>query len=322
MSGTRPQLVSARAVATLEAVRTVTGGSFDVEAWYVMDQRDNALIADEVLHGPGSTSFVYRFDITPGKEVTGISVIGARHLANHYQGLKHRIVASEEKRGATIEFKAYPSDTNPGGKHVNVIPELADEEDYYTVLCEITDIKTGNSIQAERRESRVEYRRDGTPYQRPNYATIAQSKAYRNAVLALIPQDVAIRWKAEMLKLAKTETITESVLDEKRAKVIRFAAQNALQLERRAVEALTLDQISGLADALREGRLPAFVEAAKALGLEIAQGTRAEAAETVEGGAAASASPAERGRRSRPPKDPPAASEGPKRSPGRVNFEA
>ena len=113
MSGTRPQLVSARAVATLEAVRTVTGGGFDVEAWYVMDQRDNALIADEVLHGPGSTSFVYRFDITPGKEVTGISVIGARHLANHYQGLKHRIVASEEKRGATIEFKAYPSRNQP-----------------------------------------------------------------------------------------------------------------------------------------------------------------------------------------------------------------
>ena len=113
MSGTRPQLVSARAVATLEAVRTVTGGGFDVEAWYVMDQRDNALIADEVLHGPGSSSFVYRFEITPGKEVTGISVIGARHLANHYQGLKHRIVASEEKRGATIEFKAYPSETEP-----------------------------------------------------------------------------------------------------------------------------------------------------------------------------------------------------------------
>ena len=149
MAQSLPRLVEPRRQEMLQAVRTVTGGAFDVEAWYVMDQRDNALIADEVLHGAGSSSFVYRFEIQ-GKEVTGISVIGARHLANHYQGLKHRIVASEEKRGATVEFKAYPHQTSPGGKHVNIIPELADEEDYYTVVCEVTDIKTGNSIQTER----------------------------------------------------------------------------------------------------------------------------------------------------------------------------
>jgi hypothetical protein len=54
---------------------------------------------------------------------------------------------------------------------------------------------------------------------------------------------------------------------------------SAQKADRRAVEDLTLDQISGLGDAAREGRLPAFVEAARALGLEVAQGSATEAAE-------------------------------------------
>src|SRR5262249_41356792 len=54
--------------------------------------------------------------------------------------------------------------------------------------------------------------------------------------------------------------------------VLRFAAQRAIALDRHAVEALTLDQIGGLGDAAREGQLPAFVQAAKALGLEVGQG--------------------------------------------------
>jgi hypothetical protein len=78
-----------------------------------------------------------------------------------------------------------------------------------------------------------------------------------------------------MLKLKKTETITASVLDEKRSNVLRFAAQRAIALDRHAVEALTLDQIAGLGDAAREGQLPAFVEAARALGLEVGQDQQA-----------------------------------------------
>jgi hypothetical protein len=154
----------------------------------------------------------------------------------------------------------------------SVVAELADEADFYAAVVEMTDLKTGNKIQTERRESRVEFRRDGSSYERPNYATIAQSKAYRNAVLALIPQDVVIQWREAMLKLKKTETITASVIEEKRSNVLRFAAQRAIALDRHAVEALTLDQIAGLGDAAREGQLPAFVEAARALGLEVGQG--------------------------------------------------
>jgi hypothetical protein len=150
------------------------------------------------------------------------------------------------------------------------VTELAAEPDFYSSVVEVTDIKTGNAIQIERREARYETRRDGSRYERPNYTTIAQSKAYRNAVLALVPQDVIIRWKAEMLKLRKSDTITSSVIDEKRQNVLRFAAQHSIALDRRAVQDLTLDQIAGLGDAAREGALPAFANSARALGLEIA----------------------------------------------------
>jgi hypothetical protein len=297
LAQTRPQLVSPRQQ-TLEAVRTFSG--FDVDAWHVMNERDNALIADEVLHGAGSSTFVYNFEIA-GKQVAGISVIGARHLANHYKGLQHRIVASMEKIGPLFSFVAYPGE-HPMSVSCSVVAELAEEADFYAAVVEMTDLKTGNKIQTERRESRVEFRRDGSSYERPNYATIAQSKAYRNAVLALIPQDVVIQWREAMLKLKKTETITASVIDEKRSNVLRFAAQRAISLDRHAVEALTLDQIAGLGDAAREGQLPAFVTAARALGLEVGQGDAAGAQP-----AAPSEGTADRARRQETPPPTPSA---------------
>src|SRR6266704_2827112 len=79
---------------TIEAVRTATGGGFDADAYHVIEQRDDALIAEEVLHGAGSNKFVYQFSMRGGDIVAGISVVGARHLAAHYGGIKHRLVAS------------------------------------------------------------------------------------------------------------------------------------------------------------------------------------------------------------------------------------
>jgi hypothetical protein len=273
----RPQLVSPRAAQTLEAVRSVAGG-FDVDAWHVMDQRDNALVADEALHGSASDKFVYHFKIN-GTEVSGISVVGARHLANLYRGLKHRLVGSVQKTGALFEYRAFPFENFAGDTRASVVPELESEPDYYSCLCEITDLKTGNSIMVEAREEKIGHSRESGDYEKPHYQKIAQSKAYRNAILSLIPQDIAIRWKAEMLKLGKGETITGGVIEEKRSSVLRFAAQRAIAIDRHAVEALTLDQIAGLGDAARDGKLPAFVAAAQALGLAVSQGEAAPAGE-------------------------------------------
>jgi len=261
---------------TLEAVRSVTGGGFDPDVWHVMDQRDNELIEQEILHGSGSSKFVYSFQMADRTQVTGISVIGARHLAFHYKGLKHRLVASLQKTGDLLVVTSYPAPNVPMNLSCSIINELRDEPDFYEAVCEVEDVKTGNAIQMQRRENRFEQRRGGGQFERLHHSTIAQSKAYRNSVLALIPQDVQIRWKAEMLKLERNEEITQDVMGEKRANVLRFAAQKGIPLDRHALEQLTFEQIEGLGAAAREGALPAFVNSARALGLEIGDGEVAE----------------------------------------------
>lgn len=261
----RKQLVSPRRPPALEMARNAAG-AFDVDAWHAMNERDNALVEDEILHGAGSSKFVYSFEIG-GKPVNGISVVGARQLAAHYGGLKHRIVASTHKIGSLFTFTSFPAEGTEMRVSAAVIQELADEEDYYSVVVETTDLKSGNSVQVEARETRFERRRDGSPFERPNYQKIAQAKARRNAILDLIPQHIQIEWKQQQLQLGKTEIITDSVIDQKRAGVLTFAARNGIPLLRDRVHALTMDQIAGLAEAAREGRQPAFAHSARGLGL-------------------------------------------------------
>jgi hypothetical protein len=250
---------------TIDAVKQAAGSGFDADVWHVIEARDSALIADEVLNGAGSSKFVYQFEIQ-GKPTAGISVVGARHLASAYGGIKHRILASVQKIGSLFTFTSYPQPGMPMNVHCQVIPELEDEDDFYSAIVEITDIKTGNSIQAEKRESRYEVKRNGSRYEKPHYATIAQSKAYRNGVLAIIPQDVQMTFKLKMLGLGQDEVITGSIMDEKRSGVLRFAAAKGLTVDRRAVEALTMDQIAGLSDAARVGQTD-FTSSAQALGV-------------------------------------------------------
>lgn len=249
--------------------------SLDPDLWTVMDQRDNTLIEEEILHGAGSSKYVYSFKIgtTP---VTGISVIGARELAAHYKGIQHRMVGSISKIGSVFVMKSYPSANSQMGLFVQQLPELEDEDDYYEVLVELKDIKTGNIIQVEKRESRHETRSEETlrqnphlpaKYERPHYQIIAGSKAYRNGVLTLIPQALQLEWKQRMLLLNKTDIITGSLIDEKRAGVLRYAASKAIGVDRVAIEALTFEQIAGLSDAVREGRAEQFVQSAAALGI-------------------------------------------------------
>ena len=265
MSGSPP---TRKMLQTLEAVRTGGGASgFDAEAWHVMDQRDNALIADELLNGSGSSKFVYQFSVS-GTAVAGVSVVGARHLASAYGGIKHRLVASVQKTGALFTFQSFPAPEMPMSVHCQSIPELEDEEDFYGVIVEVTDIKRGVTVQMEKRENRFEVKKNGERYERAHYATIAQSKAYRNGVLALIPQDTQMRWKLEQMKLGKDDVLTNNLMEEKRANVLRFAASKGLTVERSAVERLTMDQIAGLSDAARLGPED-FLSSARGLALTV-----------------------------------------------------
>lgn len=260
---TVPPAPTRASMRVLDAVRDSSGG-FDIDAWHVMDQRDNALISDELIYGAGSSKFVYNFEIK-GQPVTGISVVGARHLAAYYGGIKHRMVGSIHKIGSLFTFTSYPSEGVPMQVQCNVIHDLAEEPDFYGAIVEVMDIKTGNTLMTEVRENRFEKTRTGTSYERPHYSTIAQSKAYRNGVLALVRQDIQIEWKLKQLALAKSEQITGSVLDEKRAGVLKFAAAKGIAVNRASIEALTMDQISGLAEAARAGGVEQFKAGATSL---------------------------------------------------------
>ena len=61
MASSLPRLVSPRATETADAVRAMSGGSFDIDAWHVMNERDSALIQDEVLNGAASSAFFFAF---------------------------------------------------------------------------------------------------------------------------------------------------------------------------------------------------------------------------------------------------------------------
>ena len=240
-----------------------SAGVFDIDAYHAMDQRDNALIREEIINGVGSSKFVYQFSLG-GKMTTGISVIGARHLAAHYGGLKHKLISSVTKTGSLFKFTTYPQAGVPMHVSAQIIRELADEDDFYEVLIEIDDIKRGNTIQVRARETATEQKRDGTTFSRPHYDKIADAKALRNGYLSLIPQDVQIVWKAKMLELNKDE-ITDSILEEKRGAIRRFAASKSIGIERRNLEALTFDQLSGLGAAARAGGVEEFRKAADVL---------------------------------------------------------
>lgn len=260
-----PQLPTARSNAKSTMLEAVKGGNFDPDAWHVMDREDDSLISEEILNGAMSGAFVYNFDIA-GTPVQGISVIGAAHLARKYGGLKHRIVATVEKRGGLFKFTSYPAEGSPMQVTASYVIELENDPDYYTAVVEIQDIKTGNSTQVERTELRFEKKRNGDYFERPNFQTIAQSKAYRNAVLRITPQDVQIQFKQECIRLGKSKDVTASVIDEARNGLLTMASTHALPFDRDAVFNLSMAQLNGLKEAAKAGK-PAFVRAAEAAGL-------------------------------------------------------
>lgn len=236
-----------------------TGGSFNADAWHAMQARDDQLIRDSVLHGYTGKEYVYQFDIG-GTKVTGVSVVGARELATHYGGIKARIVASVDKTGSLFVFKSF----EPLAIQVQTIPQLAEEDDFYEVVMEIEDIKTGNSLQVRKKETKEEKRRNGSKYARPHFDVIAESKAFRNGVLSIIPQNVIAEFEKRALTAGNTSN--EKTIDAYRQGVVAYATKNAIAIDRQAVSELTYAEISGLGSATKES-VEAFRQAADALGV-------------------------------------------------------
>lgn len=253
-------------VTTLDELRSVQAPQqfhapavFDPAAYHAMQARDATLVRDIVLHGVTDDKWVYSFEIK-GTKVEGVSVVGARHLASQYGGVRSRIVASVDKTGSLFVFKSF----EPLAIAAQRIFELESDEDFYEVVMEVTDIKTGNSVQVRKKEYKTERKRNGDTYERPHYDVIAESKAFRNGVLSLLPQDVVRQF---MLRAKQANKVgNEKTLDQLRAGVLTFAAKSAIPVSREAVETLTYEQIFGLGAAANAG-LAQFRESAVALGL-------------------------------------------------------
>ena len=248
--------------------------TFDPAAWHAMQERDNQLIRDQVLHGYASKDFVYSFNIQ-GKTVTGVSVVGARELASEYGGIKARIVATVEKRGALFIFRTF----TPLSIETRRLPELSGDDDFYECVLEVQDIKTGNSIEVRKKETRQEKRRDGSTYERPHYDVIAESKAFRNGVLSVLPQNVVIDFEKRCL--AAGNKSDEKTIDQLRDGVIAFAAKSGIGLDRKAVAGLSYAEINGLGSAAKEG-LDAFKGALLALGVVQGQDRQEDAGSGAE----------------------------------------
>jgi hypothetical protein len=270
---------------------------FDPEVWHAMNERDSALVRDELMHGVASKAFVYDFSIK-GTRVTGVSVIGARELASQYKGIKSRIVATVEKRGALFIFRTF----TPLSIDTRVLHELADETDFYECVMEVSDIKTGNTIEVRKKETKTEAKRDGTTFERPHYDVIAESKAFRNGVLSILPQSVIAAFKERCLKAG--DASQEATIDQRRAQVAAFAARQGIAVNRQALADLSFAELDGLGGAARES-VESFKRSAAALGLtgnlDLATGEipppAAAAASPAPAPAAAPAAPASQGQR-------------------------
>lgn len=232
--------------------------TFDPDAWHVMNERDNSLIRDQVLHGYTSRDFIYSFDIK-GTKVTGISVVGARELASQYGGIKARIMATVEKRGSMFIFRQF----SPMSIDTRTIRDLADDVDFYECIMEISDIKTGNSIEVRKKELRYERTRKGDVYERPHFDVIAESKAYRNGVLAILPQNVISEFEGRCVNSGNESK--EKTIDQLRDGIIAFATKNGVSINRKAVIGLGYAEIVGLGGTAKDAKQ--FKEAASALGI-------------------------------------------------------
>lgn len=252
-----------------EVIENTISRGFDPDAWHVMDQRDTRLIQDEIMGGPRSSKFIYDFSIQ-GTNVSGISAIGARELMTYYGGIQHRLVSSTRKVGSLFVFTTYPHEGVSASMQTTILDPLKDEPDGFEAVCEVHDIKTANRVMAAKFESQWEKRSErsgGGFYEKPHFATIAQSKAQRNGILQIIPQAVQLEWIASIKKLGGNVNVTAGVLDEKRDGVLRYCAAQGIPIDRDILGTLLLEQIMGLSEAARTGARDTFMAAAVALRL-------------------------------------------------------
>lgn len=248
-------------------------GVFDIDAYHAMQERDEQLIEDVIVHGSTTEEFVYSFPMQ-GKTVAGVSVVGARELAYQYGGIKHRIIATLQKNGALMTARSF----EPLAVNVMHVHDLADEDDFYEVIIEVTDVKKGNSLQVRKREAIFGKRKDGSLFAREHYDVIAESKAFRNGVLNILPQSVISAFKTKCLETmanAQNGTVNKQrTIQELRTGATRYAMSKGVPLDRSRVEKLAYTEIEDLSRQLND--LDLFINTAERLGVVARQESATE----------------------------------------------
>lgn len=244
----------------------------EAPAFELKSQRDTQLVIDELLNGGMSTEFVYQI---PGRDdVSGISVIGARQLAAVQGHIRHRIVMSVEKKGPLAIITTYPMPGVPARVEYMQVPgPVTTEDDFYRVLVEVENTATGYVLQDEKTELRWQTSKEGKPYQNAHFATVAQAKAFRNAVEHVFQQDIVLDFVRQALEMKRAnkdgKTIVGGAMEEMRRAITRFAAEKGIPIERAALGNLTSEQMGGLREAVKDGK-DSFLSALAALGLRTA----------------------------------------------------
>lgn len=244
--------------------------AMDEDMLRVISVRDEALVADEIMSG-SSGAFSYSFRM-PGqsKPVTGISVVGARHLAVKYKFLQHRLVCSISKRDRMMTVTTYPHRGQPMKVEVHVLDELATVDDYYTVMIEMKDLQTGLVQQTEKTEARFKKRntknedsskseatnsKGGKPgyFENEHFETIAQAKAFRNGVIHILPQDVVQDFLAQSINAGSNQDLTQDYLEHARRGLLEFCTLKGIRAKKAAIWRLDLAQIETLRKARADG---------------------------------------------------------------------
>ena len=251
--------------------RLMSGPAFSSEAWHAMSERDNQLIADSILHGYAGEEYIYSFNVN-GSPVEGVSVIGARELAAQYGGIQARLQSSADKAGSLIVTKSYGATL---AVDTRIIPQIEDDDDWYECVIEVSDIKTGNSITIRKKEFKSGTRKDGTKFPREHYDTIAESKAYRNGVLAIIPQSTIKKFKEKCRQAGRVgeELTRDQILDG----LLAWSAKHQVSVDRKALQKLTYNELRALGANTKEGQA-VFRAAAAAAGVLLDNGQPTQAA--------------------------------------------
>jgi hypothetical protein len=264
----QPSTVSLDSLRGAPSVPALRQGTFDLDFYHAMQARDEALIADEILHGTISGSYTYSISQSGKAPIEGISVLGARQLAYENGGIKSEILGSIAKRGPQLVFTSYPHDGHPFSVTVSSLIELKDDPDFYTVYMRTTDIKKGNTVPIEVTEMRYELKSDKSGYyERRHIEKIAQSKGHRNGVLALVSQEVVEAFKKKSLEARKNLDLTESVLDTRRNAITAYAIRKGIPINREKLMTMAMSQIEGIAKSANEDGLEAFTRALAVLGI-------------------------------------------------------